>query len=93
MVNKQYTHKHVYWKKTLPKRGVKATEDARKQLEGSRIISLEQLQGFIEGLKKHSIVCDGSIILNYEERAGLASFKRHTVVSAMKAFSWRPRRR
>ena len=72
------TYKHVYWKKRLPKRVVKATEDARKQLEGSRIISLEQLQGFIEGLNKHSTVCDGSVILNDEERAGLASiFKGH----------------
>ena len=75
---KNNTHKHVYWKKRLPKRAVKATEDARKQLEGSRIISLEQLQGFIEGLNKHSTVCDGSVILNDEERAGLASiFKGH----------------
>ena len=72
------TYKHVYWKKRLPKRAVKATADARKQLEGSRIISLEQLQGFIEGLNKHSTVCDGSVILNDEERAGLASiFKGH----------------
>ena len=44
---KNNTHKQVYWKKRLPKRAVKVTEDARKQLEGSRIISLEQLQGFI----------------------------------------------
>ena len=45
---KNNTHKHVHWKKRLSKRGVKATEDARKQLEGSRIISLERLQGFIK---------------------------------------------
>ena len=90
---KSNTHKHVYWKKKLPKREVKATEDARKQLEGSRIISLEQLQGFIEGLNKHSTLCDASVILKMNKEQVCISSSKDTVVSAIKAFSWRHPRR
>ncbi len=81
------THKHVYRKKKLPLRGKKVlkeklqesgsqengSQDNSKHLTGSRIMDLEQLQKFIEIMNTHSAVCEGSVTLNHEDRAGLAS--------------------
>ncbi len=81
------THKHVYRKKKLPLRGKKVlkeklqesgsqengSQDNSKHLTGSRIMDLEQLQKFIEIMNKHSAVCEGSVTLNHEDKAGLAS--------------------
>ena len=42
-------------------------------LEGSRVVNLEKLQQFADDLTQHSTSCEGSITLNQENRAGLAS--------------------
>ncbi len=42
-------------------------------LEGSRVINLGNLQQFADDLTEHFTACEGSITLNQESRAGLAS--------------------
>ena len=49
------------------------TEELTAGLGGSRIINLEQLQGYVNSLTIHSANCGGNIIISGEKRHGLAS--------------------
>ena len=51
----------------------KCTAAAKHQLQGSRIVNLDQLSKFVEQLTAHAASCGSQIILNGEKRAGLAS--------------------
>ncbi len=75
------THKHAYQKKRNPKkkpRNLKkqssiTTNQEVKSLEGSQVISLKTLRQYSQDISRHSSSCDGSVILDQEKRAGIAS--------------------
>ena len=51
-------------------------KDTQKQtvnLEGSRLINIDQLQKYTAELNRHAMQCQGSIVLSGEVRNGLAS--------------------
>ena len=69
------THRHVYKKKKLPWQDQK-NKDTQKQtvnLEGSRLVNIDQLQEYTDELNRHAMQCQGSIVLSGELRNGLAS--------------------
>ena len=86
---KNNSHKHIYQRKKLPRRGGRKGQDKDTQeqhtdnqqhmdtdklsREGSRIMNIDKLQQYTDNLTKHSIHCESSITLEEVTRAGLAS--------------------
>ena len=80
-----YTHTCSLIKKNNPKKNPKKIkldrltdsstqqEESRVSIEGSRIITVDKLQVYIDDLTKHSLHCGGSIVLCGECRDGLTS--------------------
>ncbi len=86
---KRNYRRHLYKKKFGGKKtgsGTTATADtlsldtdeststaAEANIQGSRIINIDQLKKYSDELSRHSMHCSGSIVLNGEFRDGLAS--------------------
>ena len=71
-------HRHVFIKKKLPGKCRSVSQQKRKssptlQLQGSRIVNVENLQQYTTDLHHHSTVCEGSVSISTESRDGLTS--------------------
>ena len=79
--SKLNTHRHAYAKKVLPgkvkrvvkKKAVTRNQKSVLQLQGSRVVDLENLQQYTDDRHQHSAACKGSINFTSERRDGLAS--------------------
>lgn len=79
--NHKNSHRHIFQLRKHARRKSRVSQELLQAEEpvpvvtlgGSRIVNLEQLQGYVNSLTIHAAQCGGNIIISGEKRHGLAS--------------------